>query len=339
MQDVLQKFAGTRVLITGATGFTGQLLARTLVEAGAEVRAVARASSNLEPLSDLDIEWFRGEVYDEEVLTRAAEGVNYIFHVAAAFREEKATDEDYRKVHLYSTQTLARLVTGRPEFKRMVHVSTVGVHGHIEVDRADENYRFAPGDGYQRTKLEGEQWLLEYGKTHDLPFAIVRPTPIYGPGDMRLLKFFKMADKGFTLMLGSGRGMYHLVHVRDLVNVLLLAAVRKEALGEVFIAAADDPISIIDMGKAIGKAIGKTPRVIRLPIWPFYAAADVTKAVCKPFGIPPPIYRRRVGFYAKDRQFDNGKIKKVLGYTPLYDNETGLAETAHWYQEQGLINS
>lgn len=337
MENVLNEFKDQLVLVTGATGFTGQTLCRKLANAGAKLRAVARESSDISVLDDVNIEWFRGDVFDEATLSQAADGVNYIFHVAAAFNEEKATDEDYRKVHLYSTQILAKLVTGKPEFKRFLHVSTVGVHGHIEVHRADENYRFAPGDGYQRTKLEAELWLAEYATEHDVPYAIVRPAPIYGPGDKRLLKFFKMAKKGFTLMLGKGKGMYHLVHVDDLTNIFLLAATKKEALGEVFIGAADEPISIIDMGKAIGKHIGTKPKTIRLPIWPFFLAADISKAIFPRLGMQPPIYRRRVGFYTKDRQFDNSKVRKVLGYELKWDNDTGLKETARWYQEQGLI--
>ncbi len=338
MQDVLQKFKGETILVTGATGFTGQTLCRQLAGAGANLRCVARESSNISGLNDLDITWIRGEVFDEKVLIEAAEGVSYVFHVAAAFNEEKATDEDYRKVHVYSTQILAKHLTGREGFKRFLHVSTVGVHGHIEIDRADEEYRFAPGDGYQRTKLEGEQWLAEYAAEHQFPYSIVRPTPIYGPGDGRLLKFFKMADRGFTLMLGGGKGMYHLVHVEDLVNVFMLAATSDKAASEVFIAAADEPISIIEMGKSIGRAIGKTPRTIRLPIWPFFLAADISKAICTPLGIQPPIYRRRVGFYTKDRQFDNSKVRNLLDYEFIHDNESGLAETAKWYKEQGLIS-
>ena len=65
-------------------------------------------------------------------------GVEYIFHVAAAFRQEKATDDDYRLVHLHSTQVLAKAVTGQENFKCFVHVSTVGVHGHIEIEKAAE---------------------------------------------------------------------------------------------------------------------------------------------------------------------------------------------------------
>jgi dihydroflavonol-4-reductase len=337
VKDTLKIFKNQLVLLTGATGFTGQALCRKLVDAGARVRAVARETSNISVLDDIDIQWFRGEVFDKSVLTPAAEGVNYIFHIAAAFNEEKGDIEKYREVHVYSTQILARLVAGKPQFKRFLQVSTVGVHGHIEVARADENYRFSPADDYQRTKLEAELWLREYAPEHKLPFAVVRPSAIYGPGDKRLLKLFKMAQKGFVLMLGKGKGMYHLIHVDDLTNIFLLAASKEEAQGEVFIGASNEPISIVDMGKTIGKHIGTQPRTLRLPLWPFYLAADVSKAIFPKFGMQPPIYRRRVGFYTKDRQFDNSKVRELLGYQPRYSNDEGLAETARWYQEQGFI--
>jgi nucleoside-diphosphate-sugar epimerase len=338
MNEIYKQFKGVKVLITGATGFTGQDLTRKLAEAGAQINVIARQSSDISSLSDLDINWFRGEVYDDEVLLSAVEGVEYIFHVAAAFREEKATEDDYRLVHVHSTEVLARAVTGKPEFKCFVHVSTVGIHGHIEDGLADENYRAAPGDEYQSTKLEGEQWIKTYGDETGLPYTIIRPGPIYGPGDMRLLKFFKMVDKGFILMLGKGKGMYHFVHVDDLTNVMLMAAVKKEALGEIFIAVSDDdPISIINMGKTIGEAIGKPPRVIRLPIQPFYWAASHNKAICNIIGGSPVIYKRRVSTFINDRMFDNRKLKNVLGYEPLYSNRKGLFETAHWYQEHGHI--
>ncbi|MCI5145680.1 MAG: NAD-dependent epimerase/dehydratase family protein, partial [Candidatus Electrothrix sp. AR3] len=173
--SVHEQFKGAKVLITGATGFTGKVLTKKLAAAGAQINAIARSSSNLDDLKELDINWFRGDVFEPEIIKAAAEGVEYIFHVAAAFREVKGNDEGYRKVHLTSTQLLAEEVKGKPEFKCFVHISTVGVHGHIPgEDYADETYRFSPGDGYQRTKLEAEQWLAEFAPKHELPYTIIR---------------------------------------------------------------------------------------------------------------------------------------------------------------------
>lgn len=337
MREEIKKFAGKTVLITGSTGFTGRVLTRKLAEAGAKVRIIARKSSKRGDLKKLDVTWFRGHVYDPEIVKQATQGVHYIFHLAAAFRETHPDEESYRKVHLYSTQLLAKAAAEQPDFECFLHVSTVGVHGHVEQGYADESYPFAPGDPYQRTKLEAELWLAQFGEETGLPYSVIRPGPIFGPGDMRLLKIFRMVSKGFFMMLGQGKGWYHLVHVDDLTNVIMLAAVVPEARSEAFIATGDEPITMVNMAKLIGKKIDRKVRVIRLPLWPFYLAADICVAVCRPFRISPPIYRRRVDFYTKDRIFDNSKIKKTLHYQFKYDNDRGLEETANWYLDHKLI--
>lgn len=338
MHDTICRIpAGTPVLVTGATGFTGIVLTRKLVEAGLKVSAVARESSNLAPLSDLEITWFRGDVFDEKVMRQAVDGQEYVFHVAAAFREAKSTEQDYWNVHVRSTQIICEEVLKNPEFKRYVHVSTIGVHGHIKNPPATEESRFSPGDGYQRTKLQAEEWLNGYATANRLPYTIIRPAAIYGPGDQRLLKLFKMALKPFFLLLGNGKCMYHLVHVDDLTNTFIIAATHPHALGETFISGANEPIAIADIARIVAEHFSKKIRVIRLPIGPFFLAADICEAICKPLRIEPLIYRRRVAFYSKDRQFDVSKMRNILEYVPRHGNKEGIIETADWYVEQGWL--
>jgi len=328
---------GTRVLVTGATGFTGSVLTRKLVDAGIKVNAIARHSSDLSALSDLDIQWFRGDVADRDTVNAAAENTAYIFHLAAAFREAKSTREDYRRIHVTSTQLLAKHAKANPDVKRFIHISTIGVHGHIEDPDADENYRFRPGDDYQSTKAEAELWLRDYAEKNDLPFTVIRPAAIYGPGDRRLLKLFKLAKHKFFPLLGQGKCYYHLIHVDDLANAIILSATVEKALGEVFICGNDKPIPIADIAKITAKRLGVKTKVIRLPVGPFFIAADICEATCRPFRIEPPIYRRRVAFYTKDRMFDTQKLRNVLGYQPRYSNKDGLIQTIDWYIDQGWL--
>jgi len=332
------KFSGKTVLVTGSTGFTGRDVTKKLVAAGAQVRSIARESSVLGDLESLDIEWYRGDVFDPALVEKACDGVHYIFHLAAAFREVKADDAGYAKVHVESTQLLAKAVVGKPNFECFVHVSTVGVHGHIEIDRADEEYRYSPGDGYQRTKLDGELWIRKFASENNLPFSVIRPGPIFGPGDMRLLKIFRMVKKGYLLILGKGKCIYHLVHVDDLSNTILLAGITPAARSEVMISACDDPIPLEEMAKHIANSVGIKPaKVVRLPLFPFYLASDICKLICTPLGIDPPIYRRRVDFYTKDRKFDNSKIKRLLDYEYRYGNQEGIDDTAKWYMKNDLL--
>ncbi len=330
-------FTGSKVLVTGATGYTGITLVKKLIKSGAEVKAIARESSDLSPFKDMDIEWLRGEVYDGELCRQAMNGVQYVFHVAAAFREAKSTEQDYWNVHVGSTQHLAREALIQDNFKRFVHVSTIGVHGHIANPPGDENSDFAPGDGYQRTKAEADKWISEFGKQNNLPYTIIRPCAIYGPGEKRLLKLFKMATKPYFPILGQGKCWYHLVHVEDLTGAMILAAIEEKAIGEAFIAGAREAIQLEDMIDIIANEYNKKVKIIRLPIGPFFLLADICEVVCKPFKIEPPIYRRRVAFYSKDRNFSTEKMENLLGYKPVYDNKTGIIESARWYRDNGWL--
>ncbi|MGE3843718.1 MAG: NAD-dependent epimerase/dehydratase family protein [Vicinamibacterales bacterium] len=329
--------AGTRVLITGATGFTGTALTRLLLSHGAVVCAIARPSSNLAPLAGTPVEWVRGEVDDPATIRTAARDVQYIFHVAAAYRHAGVSDDVYERVHVRSTERLAREVAGRSEFQRFVFVSTIGVHGHIASPPGNEDTPFAPGDLYQRTKAEAETWLRDEAATLGLPYTIVRPCAIYGPGDTRLLKVFRMAARGWFLALGTGRTLYHLVHVDDLVAIIERAALHPRALSRAFIAGASEPIRLDDMAHTIGGSLGRTVRIVRCPAGPVFVLADLCERVCKPLGLEPPLHRRRVAFYTKDRAFDTSRVRRELGYECRVSNADGLASTARWYKEQGWL--
>ncbi len=331
-----QPLAGARVLVTGATGFTGSLLARKLAAQGARVAAIARPSSHLEPLAGVPVEWIRGEVFDEATVRRAAAGADYIFHVAAAYREAGLADDVYRQVHVASTQLLAQAARSHPGFKRFVHVSTVGVHGHVEHPPADERYRFDPGDIYQVTKAEAENWIRNFGADTGLPYVVLRPAAILGPGDRRLLKLFKMATRPFFVILGAGN-LYHLVHVEDLTDIMMLAATHPAAAGEVFICGNERALTLEEIGRQIASVLGYPFRPLHLPVTPFFVAAAICEAVCRPLRIAPPLYRRRVAFFTKDRAFDTRKLREVLGYKTRYTNETGLAQTARAYVDAGWI--
>jgi nucleoside-diphosphate-sugar epimerase len=329
--------AGAQVLVTGATGFTGTVLARRLVEQGCAVRAIARHTADVGALKDLGIEWFRGNVYDAEVVKAAASGVNYIFHAAAAYRVSGLPDEEYQRVHETSTQLLAEAALNQPDFKRFVHVSTVGVHGHVDNPPANEETPFHPGDIYQKTKAEAELWLHAFAREKNLPYAVNRPAAIHGPGDRRLLKIFKLAIKPVFILLGYSKGLYHLIHVEDLVSGMLLAAVHPAAQGEAFICGNPEAVTQEHMGHVVAAALGKKCRVLRLPAWPVFLAADLCELICKPLKIAPPLYRRRVAFFTKDRSFDTRKIRERLGFQPRYTDEEGLAMTARWYREHGWL--
>lgn len=325
------------VLVTGATGFTGSFLVEKLVRLGARVTAIHRRDNIPERLRDLPVRWLKGDVFDPEVVREGCQGVEYIFHVAAAFREAGIADELYRQVHVDSTRLLAVAAKDQPSFKRFIHVSTVGVHGHINKIPADETAPFAPGDVYQVTKAEAEQWIRTFAAEQGLPLTVIRPAAIYGPGDRRLLKVFRMARMPLVPIIGFGACYYHLIHVEDLTDCLVLAAEHPAALGEVFICGNESPVRFTEMVKTIAAELGRHPIFVRLPASPFFALAWLCEVLCRPLGVEPPIYRRRVAFFTKDRAFDTTRLRTRLGFSSRFGNEQGLRELCAWYLREGWL--
>lgn len=329
---------GSRALVTGATGFTGSVLVKKLVKQSVEVVAIARPTSNLEPFQEMPIKWLQGNIFDPNLIEEAVQGINYIFHMATPFREAKSADTSYYNVHVLSTQLLAQAALKEPEFKRFIHVSTIGIHGHIENPPGDENAPMKPGDIYQETKLEGETWIRNFADKEQLPVTIVRPAGIYGPGEKRLLKIFKWVAKGRVPLIGNGSNLLHFIHVDDLTNFFLLSATHPKAVGETFICGSPSAMTFKEMVDIISKYYQVSVKFIRFPAAPVFALGDFLEFICRPSGIEPPIYRRRLAFYTKDRSFNTTKMRELVAFSPKHTDEEGLKELAQWYLDQKWLD-
>lgn len=326
-----------KVLVTGSNGFTGSNLCRHLLDRGHHVIAMVRNSGNLDALAGQSVDIVYGDLAVENGIPKEAlYNVETVYNIAAIYRQEGATRDVFFNVHVAGTERLLNAAK-HAGVKRFVHCSTAGVHGHIEHPPANENAPFRPGDWYQETKLEGEKLALSFGAEHNLPVSVIRPSPIYGPGDMRFLKLFKAINNGTFWMIGDGKPLYHFVYIDDLVQGFLLAGEKEEAVGESFIISGPEYVSINKLVEMIAQELGKTVPRRHIPVWPVMMAAKLCKTVCHPLGIDPPLYPRRLDFFIKDRAFDSTKAKKVLGYLPNVGLQEGIAKTASWYHKNNYI--
>ncbi|MCJ7616103.1 MAG: NAD(P)-dependent oxidoreductase, partial [Desulfobacterales bacterium] len=215
-----------KALVTGGTGFTGKHLVARLINEGNEVRVLARKKDP--ELEKMGVEFILGDITDKEVVYKSVERVDKVYHLAAVFREGGGiSDNVFWEVNVNATKNLleASLKNG---IERFIHCSTCGVLGHISRPPADEIHPYNPGDEYQRTKYEAEKIALDYFHNRGLPGVVVRPTAIYGPGDMRILRLFKAIYEGKFIMIGSGEVFYHLVYMDDLVEGIMLCGKEKK---------------------------------------------------------------------------------------------------------------
>jgi dihydroflavonol-4-reductase len=318
-----------RVLVTGATGFTGGHLARALLARGHAVRALHRGATPTSGVAGLDL--VAGDLRDPAALARAVEGVEVVYHIAAMYRQAGAPKEAYHAVNAAAAGAIVAAAAAAG-VRRVVHCSTVGVHGDIEHPPADEDAPLRPGDIYQVTKLEGERLARDAGARLGVDVTIVRPSGIYGPGDRRLLKLFRGVARRRWITLGRGRIYYHLTYIDDLVEGIRLCGEHPAAANRTYILAGGEVTTLNELVALVARAAGVPKPTIHLPAWPFWLAGAACEAACAPFGLEPPLYRRRVDFFTKSRAFDIGRARREIGYAPSIGLRDGITRTLEWYR-------
>jgi dihydroflavonol-4-reductase len=323
-------------LVTGATGFTGGHLARTLAARGHHVRALVRDRRRAADLEAAGIELVEGDLRDASALDRAVAGIERVYNIAAIYRQAGLAADEYRAVNALAVRELIE-AAARAGVTRVMHCSTVGVHGDVEHPPANEDAPLRPGDVYQETKLEGERLAREAGERLGIEVTVARPTGIYGPGDRRLLKLFRGVARGRFPILGSGDIYYHLTYIDDLVEGFRRCAEEAGGAGRTYILAGAEVTTLNELVAIVAEVAGVKPPRLHLPVWPFWVAGAACEALCAPLGIEPPIYRRRVDFYTKSRAFDIGRARAEIGYNPQVGLREGITRTLDWYRQHGWI--
>ena len=324
-------------LVTGVTGFTGGRLAELLLQRNEKVRGLARTPERADRLRRLGVKVIPGDLRDAAAVARAMPGVDTVYHVAATYRQGGIPRQQYFDINVGGTKNVLDAAV-RHGVSRVLHVSTVGVHGHIGNPPANEETAFGPGDPYQESKLEAERLAFRRGADGGLDVTVVRPAAIFGPGDTRFLKLFRPIDRGRFIMIGSGHNLYHLVYVDDLCRGMIRAAESPRAVGRAYILAGPPAIPIRELVGLIARVLSVPIPRWRVPFGPVYLASWICELGWKVLPGDPPLYRRRVDFFRKSRSFDIARAREEIGYEPEVGLEEGLRRTLAWYCSEGLID-
>jgi dihydroflavonol-4-reductase len=307
-----------------------------LARRGHSVRALVRTPAQAETLATAGIDPAIGDLGDRPFLNRATKDVEVVYHIAAVYRQAGLPRSMYRAINATAVGELVEAAAAAG-VRRLVHCSTVGVHGDIEHPPANEDAPLRPGDIYQETKVEGEQVARDAGRRSGLPVTIARPSGIYGPGDRRLLKLFKGIARRRFVVLGSGDIFYHLTYIDDLIEGFRLCGEVPAAANRTYILAGAEVTTLNELIRKIAHHAHVAPPSVKLPVWPFWLAGAACEAIFVPLGIEPPLYRRRVDFFTKSRAFDTSRARAELGFTPRVGLDEGIRRTLAWYGEHGWL--
>ena len=323
------------ILVTGGKGFLGQHIVNHLTRQGEDVRIFARpAAQHQQEEGDGAVVW--GDIRDEAAVERAVNGVDAVIHLVSNFRHGGSDKHEAYDVNVVGTENVLQ-AAWKHGVSRVVHCSTIGVHGSVLEVPANEKTPFNPGDLYQETKLIAEQKVWEFYQKTGLPITVVRPISLMGPGDDRMLKLFRMIKRGRFVMIGSGSAYFQPAYIDDVVAGFDLCLRRETAVGEAFIIGSEEYIPLRDLVQLIAAEIGVPAPTRKIPLTPILWAATLCEQVCVPLGIEPPLHRRRVSFFQNNRAFDISKAKQLLGYQPQVSLREGIRRTINWYAGQGWL--
>ena len=326
-----------KVLVTGGTGFTGKALVKRLLDEGHQVVSLDyQEGLKTDEIRSWGADVVIGSVTDKQVVEKCMQGVEIVHHLAAAFRELNVPNSYYDEVNVGGTKIVLESAL-QHKVKKFIYCSTCGVHGNIDNPPGGEDAPIAPADYYQRTKFEAEPLVKEYCKK-GMPTVIVRPAAIYGPGDPeRFFMIFRRVKNGRFPMFGNGKTYYHPLYIDNLVDALVLAMAEGKGVGEAYLIADEEYVEIEDLVRRTAKAIDVEVKIPHFPVMPLVIAGHICEKICKPFGITPPIFPRRVDWYRQNRAFKIDKAKRELGYQPKVGLDEGLKRTGEWYKQEGYL--
>jgi nucleoside-diphosphate-sugar epimerase len=319
------------VIVTGATGFIGRHLVSALAEAGEEVRCLTRGASTAESRPKVSFHRVAYERSDLSLSDEIFAGATHVYHLAGATKAVSAGAFD-----LANVQTTARLlarITASVGVPRFVYVSSQAAAGPARdaSHPKSENEPNAPIEDYGRSKLAAEgQVRTRSGK---LPWTVVRPVAVYGPGDRDFLAIFAMAKRGVAIYPGTKRASLNTIFVTDLVRGIIAAASSAEAVGKTYFLGDDTVQKWTEIYGTIAEVVGQAPTVdFNVPRSVISAAGRVGDVVAAVAGRPTLVSRSK-SILATPKYWlcSSAQARADFGFRTPTSLREGMRMTYDWY--------
>lgn len=326
------------VLVTGASGFVGSAVVRTLLGAGYAVRALVRSTSPRDNLAGLDIEFVTGDMREAGSVERAMAGVRYLMHVAADYRLWCADRDEITRNNVDGTRTVMEAAL-RAGVERVVYTSSVAaLELRPDGQAADEAIPLAEAaatGAYKRSKAVAQDLVARMIAHDALPAIIVNPSTPIGPRDIRPTPTGRIILEAATgRMPGFVDTGLNLVHVDD-VAAGHLAALVCGAVGERYILGGEN-VLLADMLRDIALLVGRRPPRLRVPRRLLYPAAAVAELIATRTGREPFLTLDGLRMSRHRMFFTSAKAVRDLGFQARPYVE-GLRDAVEWFRCAGRL--
>jgi dihydroflavonol-4-reductase len=325
-------------LVTGASGFVGSAVAKTLAEAGYSVRALVRPTSPREHLKGVSVEFAEGDLRDAESVRRAMTGVQYLFHVAADYRLWARDPREIAEVNVEGTRTIMTEAL-RAGVERIVYTSSVATLSPRRDGQAvDETLPLDEANAigaYKRSKVVAERLVEAMIGNDKLPAIIVNPSTPIGPRDVKPTPTGRIIVEAATgRMPGFVDTGLNLVHVDD-VAAGHLAALHKGKIGERYILGGEN-VSLSDMLADICAVAGRRPPRWRFPHSMVMPVAYAAEGMARVTGREPFVTRDGLRMARYRMYFNAAKAERELGFRARPYREA-ISDAIKWFEAAGYL--
>jgi nucleoside-diphosphate-sugar epimerase len=325
----------SKALITGASGFIGGRLRDSLLDDGWDVVALVREGSPA-PKRGRSAAVDYADVGSLERVF-AAERPELVFHVAGATKG--VSYDDFQRGNVLPTRNLAHaLRTQHASVGRLLHVSSLTAYGPSSREAPHvETLERRPIEHYGKSKLEAEL-VLEREIGDSVPWTIVRPGGVFGPGDVDHYEIFKLAARGLNVFYGNADAMFSTVFVDDLVRAIRGAAESPSTVGKGYFICDGQPLSWRDFQHAVVQAVGKRALTLHLPSATVDLAAVFGELATR-FDGKPRLFNKQKAKMGKQVAWTcrHDAARRDFGYAPRFSLEEAVARTLGWYRESGWL--
>jgi nucleoside-diphosphate-sugar epimerase len=322
-------------LITGVNGFIGSQIAERLLKEGNKVRGLVRKTSDLKFIKGFDIELFNGDITDYESVLTASKGVDQIIHVAALAADWGAYQTFY-EINVNGTLNVAKAAIAA-KVERMVYISTTAMYGYGRNDVKESDPKAITKFAYNETKRLAEDVVFGFAKESGLKLTALKPGNVFGPRDRTFMeKYLDAMVSGKIAYVDGGKRKTCPVYIDNLVDLIMLATEKNEAIGETFFATDGMDINWKEFTDKFADEMELKRPTTSFPFALAFSAAFVLEMIYKAIGskTPPMLTRYRISNAGYDYTFSIEKAKSVLGFSPKVDFETAVKRTCEWYRSR-----
>lgn len=342
----------SKVLITGATGFIGSHIAEYFSGKGAEIKCLVRENSDISFLKTLEVEFFTGDITDENCIVHALENCDTVIHTAA-YARDWGQQSIFTKTNIEGTLNVLRAAK-KLNIAKVIITGSISSYGEensfLKKDETSDYNSHYPYfldsvfpckmNYYRDSKAQATIQSIGFAEKNNLNLIVIEPVWVFGEREFQtgFFEYLKTVKNGSSLLPGSAKNKFHVIYAKDLARAYFQAYQSDlKGIHRIIVGNKEAGFQQGIYGLFCEKAGLKKPKNIpKFVIYPVAFIMELFATIFK-FKNPPLITRGRVNMFYDNIEYNTSKAKKILNFETEYNLEESIEKTVNWYKNNGYL--